>query len=921
MKALLKSTLVIAAAAVAFASCQTEEINAPAEGKTVNFLAVSNDAKAAFSTPDGTTYPVLWTANDKDAKVSLNLADVKDATVTPADDFASATISCSAITDDNKGSYTFYAISPAKAWIGTSTAKKSFNLSIPAAQTPTATSVDEATMVLFGQTETLTEFPTDYVPMTFKHVAAYGLLSFANLNLDGATVTSVEISSSEDIAGRWNYFPEEDNVSVNSGVNAITITTASAEGIWFAIAPVDLTGKYVKFTVNTSKGTFTREFQAFTKGNFEAGKIAKFAVDMSGIAPVEGEKYILVKDASSLAVGDKVIIGAQAFDYAISTTQNTSNRAAAAVEKDEDGNIITAGSSVEIFTLVAGKDVDGSFGFMTSDGKYIYAAGATSSNKLGTTTTLNATASWTVSIDDKGIATIKCANASVTRNTLQFNNGSTSNLLFSCYSSASQKAVAIYKSNAVVPSSEPVQFELTAAMVTSNFPMEYVTQGQNPDEYGFGSGEWHNPITSAQTAARKAKYGLPENMWDNDPETSYHTNLDWGQASTSWTARSPYGWDYCIDNHYIQITLPHSAKTIDLKIKQSSDKCYDREGIGVSLWAASYDGNFVKVDDYSWGKTGGVELDIEGVAPGFDITTIRLKNNNYSDWTGCETSLGIAELEIWDMNPAAINQSKVGAFFLSNSAVNAMIGTPVTITATVLPETAVNKSVSWRSSNTAVATVADGVITPIAAGSAVITATTIDGGYTATCDVTVTDLPEITLTADMLSTNAPMTYYSNCNPDWPSNYDASEGREDKYGLAANALDGDIATSYHTNFDCWEYAGEAYGNWGWACRAGFDGNAAKHYITLNLGKTYSNGVKISIVNSDKEALGSGLNVYTSTDASEFSLFTSFDSVAKNEEVKFDVNKEVMAIRFENKAGVDWTGIGNAMGLAEVKAWEL
>lgn len=61
----------------------------------------------------------------------------------------------------------------------------------------------------------------------------------------------------------------------------------------------------------------------------------------------------------------------------------------------------------------------------------------------------------------------------------------------------------------------------------------------------------------------------------------------------------------------------------------------------------------------------------------------------------------------------------------------------VTLTATVLPAEATDKSVTWSSSNEAVATVTDGVVTAVAAGEATITVTTTDGAKTATCAVTV----------------------------------------------------------------------------------------------------------------------------------------------------------------------------------------
>lgn len=62
-----------------------------------------------------------------------------------------------------------------------------------------------------------------------------------------------------------------------------------------------------------------------------------------------------------------------------------------------------------------------------------------------------------------------------------------------------------------------------------------------------------------------------------------------------------------------------------------------------------------------------------------------------------------------------------------------------TLVATVLPENAANKNVTWTSSNEEVATVGeDGAILAIAPGEAIITVTTEDGNFTATCKVTVT---------------------------------------------------------------------------------------------------------------------------------------------------------------------------------------
>ena len=64
----------------------------------------------------------------------------------------------------------------------------------------------------------------------------------------------------------------------------------------------------------------------------------------------------------------------------------------------------------------------------------------------------------------------------------------------------------------------------------------------------------------------------------------------------------------------------------------------------------------------------------------------------------------------------------------------------IALTATVYPENASNKNVSWSSSDESVAMVDEnGNFYTISAGTAVITVTTEDGDYTATCTVTVTN--------------------------------------------------------------------------------------------------------------------------------------------------------------------------------------
>jgi uncharacterized protein YjdB len=66
------------------------------------------------------------------------------------------------------------------------------------------------------------------------------------------------------------------------------------------------------------------------------------------------------------------------------------------------------------------------------------------------------------------------------------------------------------------------------------------------------------------------------------------------------------------------------------------------------------------------------------------------------------------------------------------------VGSSDTLTATVEPLNATNKNVTWNSNNTAVATVtSNGLVNGVSAGIAIITATTVDGGFPGSCSVTV----------------------------------------------------------------------------------------------------------------------------------------------------------------------------------------
>ena len=87
----------------------------------------------------------------------------------------------------------------------------------------------------------------------------------------------------------------------------------------------------------------------------------------------------------------------------------------------------------------------------------------------------------------------------------------------------------------------------------------------------------------------------------------------------------------------------------------------------------------------------------------------------------------------------------VTSISLNKSSLRLQAGANATLVASISPVNADNKQVIWSSSDTGIATVEDGVVTGAKFGVVKITARSVDGGYTAVCEVTVTETvtPEI----------------------------------------------------------------------------------------------------------------------------------------------------------------------------------
>ena len=85
-----------------------------------------------------------------------------------------------------------------------------------------------------------------------------------------------------------------------------------------------------------------------------------------------------------------------------------------------------------------------------------------------------------------------------------------------------------------------------------------------------------------------------------------------------------------------------------------------------------------------------------------------------------------------------VEKISVNNVYLNTNKIELVEGETEQLIATVLPEDASNKKVTWTSSNLDVATVDEnGLVTAVSGGKAIITVTTVDGGFEARCEVAV----------------------------------------------------------------------------------------------------------------------------------------------------------------------------------------
>lgn len=128
------------------------------------------------------------------------------------------------------------------------------------------------------------------------------------------------------------------------------------------------------------------------------------------------------------------------------------------------------------------------------------------------------------------------------------------------------------------------------------------------------------------------------------------------------------------------------------------------------------------------------------LSSGYTLTVTDVNGNEYMVSNPNESTIN--RREVVKVGPVRLKASTVSVdeIQLDQHELELNVGEEATLVATVLPETA-SQTVTWSSSDESVATVSEtGTVTAVSAGEVVITATTVTGGKTDSCTITVKDV-------------------------------------------------------------------------------------------------------------------------------------------------------------------------------------
>ena len=442
MRQVLKSIMLIAAAAMAFTSCQKEETAAP---ETVSATLTMHAGVEQTKTYLDENNAVLW---GKGEVVKLYVGSGESAkffdsaSTDKYDGEASASFTFDIKEVDQADSYALGGIYPASAAMDDNKNAKQYKVILPATQNQVDGNYDPSAYIMVLKPEVVTELPTEYTA-SFRRAAALNKITLTGVK---ENISSVEITVPEKkyLAGRRYmdlttgesgevYYDQSNKVTVNS------LFTGNSIDVWFTSWGVELAeGDELSIKMTSATKTYTRTIAARAEGiKFVEGDLNTLTVNMSSATVETLDNF----SGEYLIVNTDLTRAAQAWAGGNNLPEFVLNA--------RDG-VVYESEGIENCKMTIEAQADGKYTIKDAKNQYLYAP-SSEKNYLNGLKESSESTCWTIVKDgDKYILTSLGNNS---RNILRYN-GTNNPPIFSCYGSG-QSDVTLYKYSDIKPDTTP----------------------------------------------------------------------------------------------------------------------------------------------------------------------------------------------------------------------------------------------------------------------------------------------------------------------------------------------------------------------------------------------------------------------------------------------------------------------------------
>lgn len=419
--------MLVAAAAMAFTSCQKEEVSAP---ETVSVNLTMHAGVEQTKTYLNENNAVLW---GKSEAVKLyvgageNAKFVSSTSTDAYDGKASASFTFAIKDVAQADSYALGGIYPASAAMDDNKNAKQYKVILPATQNQVNGKYDPSAYIMVLKPEVVTELPAEYTA-SFRRAVALNKITLTGVK---EVISSVEITVPEKkyLAGRRYmdlttgesgevYYDQSNKVIVNSSF------TGNSIDVWFTSWGVELAeGDELSIKMTSATKTYTRTIVTRAEGiKFVEGDLNKLTVNMSTATEETLDNF----SGDYLIVNTDLTRAAQAWAGGNNLPEFVLNA--------RDG-VVYESEGIENCKMTIEAQADGKYTIKDANGLYLYAASSSSNHLKGQETA----SSWTIEEDgDKYVLT---SSAQTSRNIMRYNE---QNMIFSCYSSG-QNDITLYK--------------------------------------------------------------------------------------------------------------------------------------------------------------------------------------------------------------------------------------------------------------------------------------------------------------------------------------------------------------------------------------------------------------------------------------------------------------------------------------------